>query len=212
MTSSDCDILHSPRSSPSVTFQEKHVLEKRTDTAMTKVLVAYASKHKATAEIAQAIGEALREFQALDIDIRSVELVEDIRSYDAVVLGSAVYAGQWQSSAADFLKSYEQTLSQRPVWLFSSGPVSDEDTKTTKKEWTLPEALTAVAERIKPRDITVFQGKLDVSQLNFLERSVIKLVKAPTGDFRNWNLIRGWAIGIAEALTKPELQSLHDVQ
>lgn len=179
---------------------------------MTKVLVAYASKHKATAEIAQAIGEALREFQALDIDIRSVELVEDIRSYDAVVLGSAVYAGQWQSSAADFLKSYEQTLSQRPVWLFSSGPVSDEDTKTTKKEWTLPEALTAVAERIKPRDITVFQGKLDVSQLNFLERSVIKLVKAPTGDFRNWNLIRGWAIGIAEALTKPELQSLHDVQ
>lgn len=178
---------------------------------MTKVLVAYASKYNSTAEIAQAIGRTLQEFQSLKVEVRSVELVEDITSYDAVVLGSAVYAGQWLSSAADFLTNYEQTLSQRPVWLFSSGPTSERDTKTMTKEWTFPEALTAVAERIKPRDIVVFQGKLDLSSLNFFERYISRLVKATRGDFRDWDMIRNWSVGIAEALKALELQPIQHV-
>jgi menaquinone-dependent protoporphyrinogen oxidase len=175
---------------------------------MTKVLVAYASKYNATAEIAQAIGKTLQEFQLFDVDVRSVELVEDITSYDAVVLGSAVYAGQWLSSAADFLTSHEQILSQRPVWLFSSGPAGEVDTEIKTKEWKFPQALTSVAARINPRAIEVFQGKLDLSRLNFLERYITRLVKAPRGDFRDWDVIRTWSIGIEDALKVLELQSV----
>jgi len=168
---------------------------------MTKILVAYASRHESTAEIAEAIGTALRVFPTLTVHVQSVDLVGDITPYDAVVVGSAVYAGQWQASAVNFVKHNEQKLTQRPVWLFSSGPTGEGDPKTLLKGWALPDVLAAAVAQIQPRDIAIFHGKMDVDDMNFLERAMIKMVKAPTGDFRDWDMIRAWANGIAETLT-----------
>jgi len=173
---------------------------------MTKVLVAYATKHESTAEIASAIGDVLRETPTFEVEVQSVEFVSDITPYGAVVLGSAVYVGQWQPSAVRFLKEHKQQLGQLPVWLFSSGPIGEGDPVAMMKGWTFPEALKAEAAYIKPRDITVFHGHLDPSDLNFLERSVMKMVKSPTGDFRDWEMIRGWATRIAQALVLIESQ------
>src|SRR5215510_2394587 len=89
---------------------------------MVKVLVAYASKHHSTAEIAEEIGKIIRYTDGLEVDVREVSTVTDLSPYGAVVLGSAVYMGQWQPAAAEFLKVHERELAQRPVWLFSSGP------------------------------------------------------------------------------------------
>ncbi len=170
---------------------------------MTKILVTYASKHDSTAEIAEAIGEALRESSGFHVDIESVETVENVAGYDAVVLGSAVYAGQWQGKAADFLKEHEAELAQRPTWIFSSGPTGEGDPKTLLKGWELPEALKPIVEHIQPRDVTVFHGNLDADKLGAFERIVVKGVKAPLGDFRDWTMIRAWASGIVQALKQP---------
>jgi menaquinone-dependent protoporphyrinogen oxidase len=167
---------------------------------MTYILVTYASKHNATAEIAKAIGEVLEQANASWVDIVPVEDVEDITPYDAVILGSAVYMGQWQPKAADFLTRHETELAQRPVWLFSSGPIGEGDPKDLLKGWKFPEALQPIAERIKPHDIALFHGNLDSTKLNVIERIVVKGVKAPTGDFRDWNVIRSWAYNIAQTL------------
>jgi menaquinone-dependent protoporphyrinogen oxidase len=167
---------------------------------MTRILIAYASKHHATAEIAEAIGEVLRQGDGIVVDVRSAEVVGQITHYDAVIVGSAVYMGQWQSAAATFLKRFERELSARPVWLFSSGPTGQGDPTTLLHGWEFPEALQATAMRIKPRGITVFGGRLDPADLNFLEQSAIKLVHAETGDFRDWAAIRVWAEQIREAL------------
>src|SRR5687768_2602142 len=78
--------------------------------SMTKILVAYASKHNSTAEIATVIGEVLQRAVELQVDVRPVEEVKEITPYDAIVLGSAVYMAQWQPAAADFLKQHEQEL------------------------------------------------------------------------------------------------------
>jgi menaquinone-dependent protoporphyrinogen oxidase len=167
---------------------------------MTYILVTYASKHNSTAEIAKTIGEVLQQANASQVDLVPVENVEDITSYDAVILGSAVYAGQWQSKAGNFLKKHEAELSQRPVWLFSSGPIGEGDPKDLLKGWKFPEALLPIVERIKPQDIALFHGNLDPTKLNVMERIVVKGVKAPTGDFRDWNVIRGWAYNIVQTL------------
>ena len=53
------------------------------------VLVAVASRHGSTREIADAIAQELR-MQGVDADVRHVEDVPDLNSYDAVVLGSAI--------------------------------------------------------------------------------------------------------------------------
>ncbi len=167
---------------------------------MIRILVAYASKHHSTEEIAQAIGEVLGQSEGVQVNVCSVEAVENVMPYDVVVVGSAVYMGQWQSAATTFLKRHEHELSERSVWLFSSGPTGQGDPATLLKGWEFPAALQATAMRIKPRGIALFHGKLDPAELNFLEHSVIKLVHTETGDFRDWTAIRAWAEQIVEAL------------
>ncbi len=170
---------------------------------MLKVLVAYATKHQSAQEIAAAIGDQLRA-AGLDADVRPVDQVTDLSAYQAVVLGSAVYAGQWQGDAAAFLTSRQAELAARPVWLFSSGPTGEGDPLELLQGWKLPEKLKPVADQIQPRDIALFHGRIDPQKMNFLERMIIKGVKAPVGDFRDWDAIHEWARGIAQALmTEP---------
>ena len=63
-----------------------------------RVLVTSATKHGATGEIAQAIADTLRD-QGLDPTVLEPEQVDTVDGYDAVVLGSAVYAGHWLKPA-----------------------------------------------------------------------------------------------------------------
>src|SRR5262249_47539574 len=66
-----------------------------------KVLVCAASKYGATSEIAQAVADVLAErgCQAMVLPPEKAGAVEE---YDAVVLGSAVYMGQWLNPRANW--------------------------------------------------------------------------------------------------------------
>ena len=163
------------------------------------VLVAYASKRGGTREIAERIGEVLRE-AGLDADVRPAGRLNDLEGYGAVVLGSGVYIGRWRRSAARFLKRHRQTLAGMPVWFFSSGPTGEGDPVKAAGGWRFPKALQPAAEEIGPRDVALFHGTLDESELNFIERWMIKNVGAPLGDFRDWDAISAWAESIAEQL------------
>jgi menaquinone-dependent protoporphyrinogen oxidase len=87
-----------------------------------KVLVTAASKHGATAEIGAVIGRVL-ETQGLEVDVLAPDQVKKVETYDAVVLGSGVYAGHWLQPAKAFVERHEAALRERPLFLFSSGPV-----------------------------------------------------------------------------------------
>lgn len=164
-----------------------------------KVLVAYASRYGATEEIAMVIGQALYD-AGLEVDVRDVRTVEGPEGYTAVVLGSAVYAGQWQESAAKFLQKHAAELAKRPVWLFSSGPTGEGDAVELMKGWNFPENLRETAERIHPQEIVFFHGYLNLERMNLAERMLIKAMRAPTGDFRDWEQIVAWGQKVAAAL------------
>jgi menaquinone-dependent protoporphyrinogen oxidase len=164
-----------------------------------KVLVAYASKYGATSEIAYQIGKAIQQ-KGFDVEVHPAEQVEDLNLYSAIILGSAVYAGQWLREAANILTTHEQILAQSPVWLFSSGPTGEGDPVELMKGWRFPENLQPVADRIGVREIAFFSGVIDPKKLNFPEKMIIKALKAPTGDFRDWDSIESWATSIAESL------------
>ena len=166
-----------------------------------RVLVTYASKHGATAEIAEKIGQTLLQ-AGLQADVLPVNRVSDLKPFQAVVLGSAVYMGQWRKEAVNFLKTNEKSLAERPVWLFSSGPMGKGDPVQLTKGWRFPKSQGPIIDRIRPRDIALFHGMLDMKKLNFFEKWVIKNVKAPIGDFRDWDAIATWATAIAGALKK----------
>jgi menaquinone-dependent protoporphyrinogen oxidase len=163
------------------------------------ILITYASKHGATAQIAEQIGAVLHEHD-LTAEVLPVEHVTNLAPYRVIVLGSAVYAGSWRKEAVAFLERYEQQLATRPVWLFSSGPTGEGDPAELMQGWRFPEAQQPIADRIQPRDIAFFHGALDTEHLSFVEKIVVKGLKVPTGDYRDWQMITNWAERIAEAI------------
>ncbi len=168
------------------------------------VVVAYVSQYGATKEIAEKIGEVLRE-AGLQADVSPVDGVRDLNAYKAVVFGSGVYIGNWPKKAAEFIQANEKILADRPVWLFSTGPTGKGDPVQLLKGWRLPTAQQPVADRIHPRDIAIFHGFINPDKLNFIQRWVIKnIVKAPFGDFRDWDMIVDWTTKIAGALKGAE--------
>ena len=159
-----------------------------------KVLVAVASKHGATMEIGQVIEASLRS-SGLDVEFMRVEDVANLGPYDALVLGSGVYAGHWLRPAREFVDIHEGELRHLPVWLFSSGPVGD-----PPKPLENPAEVAGVVKRIEVRGHRLFAGKIEGSDLGISEKALVALVRAPDGDFRPWSEISAWAESIAAQL------------
>jgi menaquinone-dependent protoporphyrinogen oxidase len=86
------------------------------------------------------------------------------------------------------------------VWFFSSGPTGEGEASALMNGWMFPESQQANADRIKPRDIAFFHGAIDMKKLGFAERLIVKGIKAPVGDFRDWDAITAWAAEIAKKL------------
>jgi menaquinone-dependent protoporphyrinogen oxidase len=166
-----------------------------------KVLVAYASKYGATAEIAEKIGQVLRE-SGSQVDVSPVKAIKNLKSYDAVILGSAAYMFRWRSDAVSFLKKNQKLLAERPIWLFYSGPLGKGDALELVKGQRFPKPLKPVIDHIKPRDTAVFHGFINMDKLNFFERFAFKKSPAMQGDFRDWDAIISWAKSIAAELKK----------
>ena len=160
-----------------------------------KVLVATASRHGATDEIAAEIGRRLSD-RGLDAVVVAVGDVTGLDGYDAVVLGSAVYMGRWLKEARQFVEAHSDELRARPTWLFSSGPIGDPPRPEEQEKGTTDEIVAATG----ARDHQVFSGKVDKGGLSFPERAVVRAVGAAEGDYRDWDEIRAWATEIATAL------------
>ena len=160
------------------------------------ILVAVASRHGSTREIAEAIADELR-LAGLNADARNVEEVSNLDEYSGIVLGSAVYMGNWSAGARDFVQHHRTRLATIPVWLFSSGPIGAPDPRPHGDPGGVVE-LTRATRAVEHR---VFAGKLDEAELGRAERLVSRMVGAQSGDFRDWSAIRAWAREIAASLT-----------
>jgi menaquinone-dependent protoporphyrinogen oxidase len=163
-----------------------------------KVLIAVASRHGSTNEIGRAIAEELRA-AGIAIEQQDFAAVHGLTGFDAAVLGSAVYMDNWLDDARHFVDRHAARLAAMPVWLFSSGPIGEDDPQPHGD----PASVSALVEAIHPRGHRVFAGKLDPRELGFVERLAAKAVHAPAGDFRDWDAVRTWAQEIAAALGHP---------
>lgn len=163
------------------------------------ILITYASRYGSTAEIAERIGEVLST-KGHKAKVAEVREIHDLKEYTAVVIGSAVYVGRWRKDAIRFIKVHEKNLSEKDVWIFSTGPTGTGDPVKLLEGWKMPKALEPVIDRIRPKDITVFHGAVDPEKLSGLHRFMVKKVDAPVGDFRDWQAIEEWAGKISESL------------
>lgn len=174
-----------------------------------RVLVAYASDHGATAGIAERIAERLRA-DGLDVELAEASAARDPASFDACVIGSAVYIGRWRKAALAFVNGHRDSLAMRPVWLFSSGPLGDEpldEQGRDRLETAVPEVAPELVQAVGAREHKVFFGALNPDDLPLIPR-LMRLLPAgrrllAEGDFRDWPEIDAWADSIAAALAAP---------
>ncbi len=169
-----------------------------------RILVVYASRYRFTRGIAECIADTLRS-RGMLVEVQEVGEARDVTSYDAFVVGSAVYFGSWIKAVSNFVRRNSATLAKRPVWLFSSGPLLS-DTRLDDPKL-VPKEIEEFKGSIKPRDHRIFFGAFNHSKLCFRDRMIVKLPAAKElfreGDFRNWEDIEAWASGIAQALADP---------
>lgn len=159
------------------------------------ILVATASRHAGTLGIAEAIAAELRTM-GYAVDVGKIDDSMTVDRYDAAIVGSAVYMGKWLPEATEFVDHNRARLTEMPVWLFSSGPLGWDDPEPKDG----PTDLDRIVAATGARGHRVFVGKLDKHRLGMLERLAVKAAKAPEGDFRDWQSIRGWARDIGETL------------
>ena len=162
------------------------------------MLVAYGTKHGATAEIAEAIGRTLSG-AGLTVDVQRARRVRSLEPYRAVVLGSAVYAGRWRPDAMRLLHRPE--LGARDVWLFSSGPVGEDKGDPEQLErLTKPARVEQIAARIGAHDHVVLGGMV-AEDAGFIRKKMARKTAPELRDRRDWREISAWSESIAAALS-----------
>lgn len=155
---------------------------------MARALVAYATRSGSTAEVAEAIAEALRR-RELTVTVAPAARVRDpVDGYDLVVLGGALYSGRWQSGAPRFLRRHRHELDGMAVAVFGMGPRRDAEEAWQKSREQLNRALTKRS-WLRPVAVTVFGG-------------VDPPKKRERRDIRDWAAIEAWAEAIAAQIRR----------
>jgi menaquinone-dependent protoporphyrinogen oxidase len=186
---------------------------------MRRALIVHASRHGATAGIAERIGETLRA-EGIDVVVAPAAQQPDPTNFDAYVVGGAVYMGSWLKEGIEFLERNVATLRARPTWIFSSGPIPNSSKERPVEEDRYGGALgpadgpgsggrkkiEGLAELIGARDHRILQGAYDPNDppkaVSERLARMLPAVKAilPEGDFREWDVIEAWAREIAEEI------------
>ena len=153
------------------------------------VLVAFATKLGSTGELAAAIAATLRD-AGHHSSAHSVREVKGLEGWDAVILGSALYAAHWQRDANRFVTRNREALRSRPLWLFSSGPL---DAHLAEADLPISPHAAEITADLGALGHRTFGGRL----LPDAPVDPQVLATHPAGDFRDWDVIRAWARDIA---------------
>ena len=165
---------------------------------VTRVLVAFASKMGSNAEIADVIAGELRD-AGLEVETVAARDVKDIAPYDAIILGSALYAAHWQRDAHRFVAKRRDALREKALWLWSSGPL---DRVLALKNLPPAANVLEIMGDVPFRAHHTFGGKLDPNAPG-IDEQILRTHQQ--GDFRDWARIRAYAAEIAEALLAADL-------
>lgn len=165
-----------------------------------KVLVVYATKTGCTKTIAEDIAETLKG-QGADVSIADASAAQSPSGFDAVVIGSGVRAGRWHKSASEWVVRNADALRVMPVAMFTCGLMIRKGKEKENEVRAYTDALLA-SSGIKPVSIGLLPGWFEPGQFGWGERTILKLMKTPQGDFRDKSKTKEWVSEVLSALRK----------
>jgi menaquinone-dependent protoporphyrinogen oxidase len=158
-----------------------------------RVLVTWGSKRGGTEGLARIVAETLGQ-QGFDVELVPAEQAGGARSYDAVIIGGALYANRWHPAARRFVARHEKQLQRVPVWFFSSGPLDETAERRTVEPTRQVEVLM---ERVGALGHVTFGGRLLPDARGFPASA---MAKKHAGDWRNPERVQAWATDVARAI------------
>jgi menaquinone-dependent protoporphyrinogen oxidase len=161
----------------------------------TSVLVAYGTTNGSTARIAETVAETLNG-AGLTAEALPAQSVTSLAPYDAVIVGGGLYAGRWQKDARRFLRRHGRALAERPLWLFSSGPL---DPSASERDIPPVPGVSKAMVRLDAKGHVTFGGCLEEGAKGWVAGMILRSGKG--GDFRDFPAVRAWASGVAAELT-----------
>lgn len=171
----------------------------------TQVLIAYCTRSGSTAEVAEAIGQTVRD-AGLVVEVKPIAEVDSIAPGTQVVLGTAIYVGHFPKEFHQFLIRFEPELAKVRPWVFVLGPTEKDRKQFAAAEEQARKELNKHVS-LRPADMRVLGGKFDPAHLKLaFPMSLIMKVpgnpmrKLPATDIRDWEWIHRWAGAIAETI------------
>jgi menaquinone-dependent protoporphyrinogen oxidase len=138
----------------------------------------------------------------IEVDVLPPDRVRSLDSYDAVIVGGALYASRWHRAARRFVRRHAKELRKRPTYFFSSGPLDD---SAAQNDIPPVKGVGALMERTGARGHITFGGRLSPDAAGFPARA---MVKTKAGDWRNTTQVRHWARTVAAQLRGDVRQSV----
>jgi menaquinone-dependent protoporphyrinogen IX oxidase len=176
---------------------------------MSKILVAYGTRHGSAREIAEHIGETLTK-EGHEVDVKRATKSVAVDDYDLVVIGSGIQVGSWTKEAKNFLRLNSSALKWKKTAIYvSCGDVLEEE----KREESYKLYLLDPAEKngLQPVSYGFFGGTFDFTgNKGFMYNMFMKMIKGdfekkgiPTEgvyDFRDWEAITEWTENLPTAI------------
>ena len=177
-----------------------------------RTLVCYGTRYGSTGEIAERIGEILREkgvsVEVVDLKKRRVEYIDD---YDLIIVGSGIQASKWTKEPLRFLEKNREVLSRKRVAIFVSCASANDPIRCDEATENYLQQIADKYPDIEFIAMGLFGPKYDSTKGNFLMRKIMKsmltrLAEDPRNppeiiDLRDWAKIERWAASLIENQT-----------
>lgn len=165
-----------------------------------KILIACASQFGSTTKVAETIGKVLRKYGAT-VEIQLIKNVNNVNSYDAIIIGSPIQYDRWRPEAVKFVTDNQDVLSRLPVaYFFTCLVLSKQTAKAKQQAIKYSQKLDSLVSQVKPVSIGGFAGVLDYGRMPFflclIAKGIFAILGVKEGDYRDWTAIRLWAEGI----------------
>jgi menaquinone-dependent protoporphyrinogen oxidase len=164
------------------------------------ILLAYASTHGSTQEIAEVVAAALREHGPA-VELQPARDVRTLEGYDAVVLGAPLYMFHLHRDALRFLSRRQKELAGGlPIAIFAGGPIETSGEDTWQEVRRQLDQELAKFPWLSPVSVEVVGGRHDPEKLRFPWNLIPALKGMPPSDLRDWDAIHLWAESLVPML------------
>ena len=162
-----------------------------------RVLIVYDTKYGATRTIANQMQDVLCASGA-QVDMSLVKRIQDISTYDAVILGSAIISEKWRPDILKFLKAQEGALANKQVAVFIVCGLLGEDTAENRdiaQKYYVDGVLEKFPQVVPVGSAGLFAGVMDYSVLQPVDEFLVRVLFGkflPEGDYRNFDKVTQW--------------------